>query len=118
MRSSATVIERTDSPKLRLALLFAAAMLLPEQALCADSLEYIGPRALYNGAPNTAAPGELPFAMRDAVNNIVFGTRLYSTAPRIIGGEPAPEGAYPWMASLEVRGAPPRSGHFCVPQKF
>jgi transmembrane serine protease 9 len=113
MRLSATVIERTKRPNLRLAMIFAAAMVLPGQPVCADSLEYIGPRALYNGAPNAELPGELPIAMRDAVNNIVFGTRLYSTAPRIIGGEPAPEGAYPWMASLEVRGAPPRSGHFC-----
>ncbi len=98
---------------MRFALFVAAAAFLPGQALCADPLEYIGPRALYNGTPNTGPPGELPITMRDAVNNIVLGTRLYSTAPRIIGGVPAPEGAYPWMASLELRGAPPRSGHFC-----
>lgn len=98
---------------MRLALFIAAMVFLPAQPLCANPLEYIGPRALYNGAPNTGPPTELPITVRDAVSNIVFGTRLYSTAPRIIGGVPAPEGAYPWMASLQLRGAPPRSGHFC-----
>jgi len=94
-------------------LYLAAAVVLLAPSAGANPLEYIGPRALYNGAQNNGPPSDVPITMRDAVNNIVFGTRLYSTAPRIIGGVPAPEGAYPWMASLGVRGAPPRSGHFC-----
>jgi len=113
MRPSATGIERARATNLRLALFFAAGACLLGQPAWADPPEYIGPRALYNGTPNSGPPTDLPITMRDAVNNIVFGTRLYSTAPRIIGGVPAPEGAYPWMASLGLRGAPPRSGHFC-----
>ncbi len=113
MRPSAIVIERTRFAEHAACIVFAAALFVPVQPLCADPLEYVGPRALYNGTPNTGPPEELPIMMRDAINNIVLGTRLYSTAPRIIGGTPAPEGAYPWMASLGVRGAPTRSGHFC-----
>jgi secreted trypsin-like serine protease len=33
--------------------------------------------------------------------------------PRIVGGEEAPVGAYPWMTALVANNAPPAAGQFC-----
>ena len=70
----------------------------------------LGPRSLY-GAP--AAPGDIPLVMRDALQSVTVGTRSISTAARIIGGMPAPAGLYPWIASIQIRGATSSRGHFC-----
>jgi transmembrane serine protease 9 len=72
----------------------------------------VGPRSLYGG-DDLVTQSEVPLVMRDALQHLVNGTRLVATGPRIIGGMPAPSGAYPWIASIQLRGAPPRVGHFC-----
>ena len=51
--------------------------------------------------------------MRDAIDYIISRSRLLDLEPRIMGGELAPFGAYPWVASIELKGANPRDGHFC-----
>lgn len=71
----------------------------------------LGPRSLY---PQTAAAENgTPLVMRDALQYLQNNTRLLALKPRIMGGEPAPGGAYPFMASISVRNSNPRDGHFC-----
>lgn len=71
----------------------------------------LGPRSLY---PQSAAtPSDVPIVMRDAQQYLQNRQRLLALKPRIIGGEPAPVNAYPFMASISVRNSNPRNGHFC-----
>lgn len=49
----------------------------------------------------------------DAVSFMERGTRLISVEGRIIGGEPAPTGAYPWQVSIGLADEPATLGHFC-----
>ncbi|HWK95889.1 MAG TPA: serine protease [Pseudolabrys sp.] len=71
----------------------------------------LGPRSLY---PRTAAAQNgTPLVMRDALQYLQYRTRLLALKPRIMGGEPAPPTAYPFMASISVRNSNPRDGHFC-----
>jgi secreted trypsin-like serine protease len=98
-----------------LAAIVATAAMAGSQRLAAEHAREayrIGPRSLY-GAQKAADRNEIPLVMRDAIQSMVVGTRLIATGPRIIGGMPAPSGAYPWIASIQVRRAPARSGHFC-----
>lgn len=94
----------------------AIAAVLWSQGLYADhnrAAQFnIGPRSLY-GSRSTTNYNEIPLVMRDAIQSLVNGTRLIAVGPRIIGGQPAPTGAYPWIASIQVRRAPVRAGHFC-----
>jgi secreted trypsin-like serine protease len=73
----------------------------------------IGPKVLYPTANNFTNHVNLPLVMRDAIQNIAIGTRLLAIKPRIMGGDPAPFGIYPWAASIGLKGAAPRDGHFC-----
>jgi len=71
----------------------------------------LGPRSLY---PQTAAAEDgTPIVMRDALQYLQNKTRVLAVQPRIMGGEPAPANAYPFMASISVRRSNPRDGHFC-----
>jgi transmembrane serine protease 9 len=90
----------------------AAALACPIAPACAQGVQ-IGPRALYPTDPLQSAHPEVPLAIRDAVQHITSGSRLLALKPRIIGGEPARAGEYPWVASIELKGVPPRDGHFC-----
>jgi len=76
------------------------------------TLVNLGPRSLYP-ALRAAPANDIPILMRDALQHIQSGTRLVAVKPRIMGGEVAPSGAFPWMASIELKGAPPKEGHFC-----
>jgi transmembrane serine protease 9 len=82
------------------------------QALHAQELYNIGPKSLY-GERKPTNHSDVPLVMRDAIQSMVVGTRLIATGPRIMGGTPAPIGAYPWVASIQIRRAPGRAGHFC-----
>lgn len=73
----------------------------------------LGPKRLYPPPDSAANYREVPPVMRDAIQNLTVGTRLLAVRPRIIGGEPAPVGIYPWIASISLAGAAPRDGHFC-----
>ena len=71
----------------------------------------LGPRSLY---PQSAvAASDVPIVMRDAQQFLQNGQRLLALKPRIMGGEPAPANAYPFMASISLRNSNPRNGHFC-----
>jgi transmembrane serine protease 9 len=71
----------------------------------------LGPRSLY--PRSAAAPSDTPIVMRDALQFLQSRQRLLALKPRIMGGEPSPPGAYPWTASIELKGSKPRDGHFC-----
>jgi hypothetical protein len=70
----------------------------------------IGPRSLYPSQPRATA---VPLPIRDAQSFIATGRRLFAVKPRIVGGEPAAPGAYPWTASLELKNQRSRNAHFC-----
>jgi secreted trypsin-like serine protease len=71
----------------------------------------LGPRSLY---PQSApVQTDTPIVMRDALQYLQNKTRLLAVRPRIMGGEPAPANAYPFMASISVKNSNPRDGHFC-----
>lgn len=74
---------------------------------------WIGPRVLYPQPPVFTNHGAFPLTMRDAIQNIAIGTRLLAVGPRIMGGEPAPLGVYPWAVSIGLKGVEARDGHFC-----
>ena len=86
---------------------------LGSQELRAQVPYELGPRALYPGARAPKGNDGVPLIMQDAVQSLVTGTRLLATKPRVVGGAPTPVGAYPWMASVQLRGGSSRTGHFC-----
>ena len=52
-----------------------------------------------------------PSVFLDASTYAQSGNRLLK--PKIVGGLPAPVGAYPWIVSIGTAGAPQSIGHFC-----
>jgi hypothetical protein len=89
-----------------------ASVWLPQE-VSAQYYTRLGPTSLYPRPENYADHRNIPPTMRDAIQHIVNGTRSIDIKPRIMGGEPASEGSFPWMASIELKGANPRDGHFC-----
>ncbi|WP_080573198.1 serine protease [Sinorhizobium meliloti] len=62
---------------------------------------------------DNAREASVPLVQQDAYNFARTGERLLVLQPRIIGGVPAPIGAYPWQVSLAVANLPASIGHFC-----
>jgi secreted trypsin-like serine protease len=73
----------------------------------------IGPKRLYQAIDDATNHKNTPAVMRDAIQNLTVGTRLLEIKPRIIGGDPAPAGMYPWIASIGLKGVASQDGHFC-----
>ena len=55
----------------------------------------------------------LPVVQRDAYEFGRAGERILRVDPRVVGGAPAPVGAYPWQVSIGLAGIPTSIGHFC-----
>jgi transmembrane serine protease 9 len=74
----------------------------------------LGPESLYARiGPRSGETDGVPLVVLDVLQNIKSNDRLLVIEPRIIGGSPAPIGAYPWQASIGLRGVAPLAGHFC-----
>src|SRR4051794_24604838 len=56
---------------------------------------------------------DLPLVQRDATAFARSGERTLRVEPRIVGGVPAPIGAYPWQVSIGLKDNPHSIGHFC-----
>src|SRR5262245_54247174 len=96
------------------ALLFACALLCASQAGAqTPELRTIGPRPQDQQTPQarSTTPADEPSPFLDAVTFAERGQRI--VRGRIVGGEPAPAAAYPWIVSLGVSNVPFSKGHFC-----
>lgn len=56
---------------------------------------------------------QLPLPLQDAYAYTRTGSRLLTVNPRIVGGSPAPIGAYPWQISIGISNVPSSIGHSC-----
>ena len=77
--------------------------------------ERLGPVAKDQERENTAQlrAAELASPLQDALRYAQGQQRSLSLTGRIIGGEPAPIGAYPWIVSIGASSFPQSVGHFC-----
>jgi transmembrane protease serine 9 len=74
----------------------------------------LGPSTLYTRVNSKSASGvDIPLVVRDALQSVSGGPRILAIDPRIVGGSPAPIGAYPWQVSIGIKGAPHNVSHFC-----
>ena len=55
----------------------------------------------------------LPEVQQDAYEFVREGRHTLEVDPRVIGGQPAPVGAYPWQVSIGLSNVPTSVGHFC-----
>src|SRR5687768_14795440 len=70
------------------------------------------PTGQFQQRDGRSAPA-LPEVQLDAQAYSRTGTRILDIKPFIIGGEPAPIGAYPWQVSIGISSLAPSVGHFC-----
>lgn len=94
------------------AVLIAGALAAGAPLALARDAVLLGPRSLYPATNQLRKESDVPLVMRDALQHIATGMRLLAVEPRIMGGEPAPEGAFPWMASIELK-LRRKDAHFC-----
>src|SRR5262249_24474941 len=74
----------------------------------------LGPESLYQRiGPRSIGADAIPLVIDDTLQNIKSGKRVLAIEPRVIGGTPAPVGAYPWQVSIGLAGVPQLNGHFC-----
>lgn len=97
----------------RFAVVTAAAVAMTAGPAHAQYEQRFGPRLLYPPVAVRTNHSDTTLVMRDVIQNIAIGTRLLSVKPRIMGGELASNGIYPWAASIGLKGVETRTGHFC-----
>lgn len=85
----------------------------PQQAPPSQSGARIGPDAQVGRAATRSLTAPAPTPREDAISAAQGKGRILVIEPRIVGGLPAPVGAYPWIVSLGVAGQPNSVGHFC-----
>ena len=62
----------------------------------------------------SGSPGMVPASPFDDARSFAeIGQRSMNIEDRIIGGQPAPVGAYPWQVSIGLADRPASLGHFC-----
>ncbi|WP_141701158.1 S1 family peptidase [Methyloceanibacter methanicus] len=94
--------------------LLSCAVTLGAPARAQDDLPALGPAPMDQQSPRgRSAQGPTTSPFLDAASFVDKGRRTFSVNGRIVGGEPAPVAAYPWIVSLGVAGQPFSLGHFC-----
>jgi transmembrane serine protease 9 len=78
-----------------------------------DIRDRLGPSPRDQQTSNQERTSELPLVQKDAYSFARTGERTLSVDARIVGGVPAPIGAYPWQVSIGLVNVPPSVGHFC-----
>jgi secreted trypsin-like serine protease len=66
-----------------------------------------------NGARRRLAAATLVATALCVMGSAIPAAPGSGPTPRIVGGQPAPAGAYPWMTALVRAGEAPRTGHRC-----
>jgi hypothetical protein len=70
-------------------------------------------RSSGSGGRGRIAPATLAAAALCVTAAAAVAPAGANPTPRIVGGEPTPAGAYPWMTALVRAGEEPRKGHIC-----
>jgi transmembrane serine protease 9 len=92
----------------------ATSQTLPDSSSGISSGTRLGPTAIYQSVSRRGREAdEIPAVILDAADRISGKGPSLAVEPRIVGGTPAPIGAYPWQTSIGLKNVPQIDGHFC-----